>query len=219
VKAVSDPEYWELAYAEHRDQWELGQPAPPLVRALRPPRGMGAWVTPDDGPVLVPGCGRGHEARLAAEAGWRRVVGVDFAEKAIAEAKRFTPPNLASRIEWRREDLFTVPVAFPGAFSLVIEHVSFCAIDPSRRGEWFAVMRRVLRPGGRLLGLFYVHGREGGPPFGATREEIERLAASEGKLEVERVEVPEDSVGRRRGEELLVLLRRSTAQSVIPPPR
>jgi thiopurine S-methyltransferase len=143
---------------------------------------------------------------LLAEIGYREVVAVDFAPRALVEARRCTPPPLAACIEWRCEDLFTTPAREPASFDLVVEHTSFCAVDPARRAEWFAVVRRVLRPGGTILGLFYVHAREGGPPFGGSEEEVLRLAR-EAHLVIERTEVPADSVAQRRNEELLLLAR------------
>jgi SAM-dependent methyltransferase len=194
-KSVSDPAFWEASYREARDGWELGAPTPPILRAL--------GTIPAARDALVLGCGRGHEVRAVAAAGWERVVGVDFAEAARREAERLTGAELGSRIEWRTQDLFDLPKTDPGAYDLVVEHTSFCAIDPARRAEWMAVVRAVLRPGGRLLGLFYTHGRPGGPPFGATVAEVREALRAVG-LRVERDEMPADSIERRRGEELLV---------------
>jgi SAM-dependent methyltransferase len=191
---VSAKKYWDAAYAEKRDGWELGEAAPPIARALGELRGPGRAV--------VFGSGRGHEARAAARAGWE-VVGVDFADVARADAERLTPPDLAAHVEWRAQDILTLGQTDAGAFDLVIEHTSYCAIDPARRAEWMRVARAVLRPGGTLLGLFYTHGREGGPPFGATREHVLGALAAAGFAPV-RHEVPADSIERRRGEELLV---------------
>jgi SAM-dependent methyltransferase len=206
TKDVSAPAYWEAAYTEGRDGWELGAAAPPLVRAL-------AELRPEaraSGAALVLGSGRGHEARAAAAQGWARVVGVDFATAAREEASKLTPPELASRIEWRTRDLFDLPATDAGAFDLVVEHTSFCAIDPARRAEWARVVHAVLRPGGSLLGLFYTHGRPGGPPFGAAVADVLRALEAAG-LRVERHEVPVDSIERRRGDELLVWAARPFA--------
>ncbi len=195
-KNVSGADFWEAAYRENRDGWELGEVAPPLARALR------EMPAPTTGArAIVFGSGRGHEARAAAERGWS-VVGVDFAESARAEAARLTPAALRDRIEWRTADLFTLADTDAGAFDLAVEHTSYCAIDPARRPEWMRVARAVLRPGATLLALFYTHGREGGPPFGATQDEV--LAALAPHFDVVRREVPSDSIERRRGEELLV---------------
>ena len=192
---VSAVDFWEAAYREHRDRWELGVAAPPIVRGLAGLRGPGRAV--------VFGSGRGHDARAAAERGFD-VVAVDFAETARAEAERLTPDALRPRIAWRTQDLFDLGATDAGAFDLAIEHTSFCAIDRARRDEWVRVARAVLRPGGTLLGLFYTHGREGGPPFGATHDEV-LGALARGGFRVVRSEVPADSIARRRGDELLVV--------------
>src|SRR5512143_3442445 len=107
---VSDASYWEAAYREGRDGWELNAPTPPIVRGL-------AAIAPGDC-ALVLGSGRGHEARAAARAGFKRVVGVDFAESAKREAAALTSPELAGRIEWRTQDLFDLPRTDAGAFDL-----------------------------------------------------------------------------------------------------
>lgn len=196
---VDDPAYWERLYAERHDGWDLGTPAPPFERVLR------------DLPVLeggvVLGCGRGHEARLLAQSGWKYVVAVDFAPAALADARNMiagTPDEAA--VEWRLQDIFSLPQTDAGHYDLVLEHCSFCAIDPARREEYIRVVHRILRAKGLLVALFYTHGRPGGPPFSTTRDEVERLLA--GRFVVERTEIPPDSVARRAGQELLVVARR-----------
>ncbi len=198
-KPVSDPAFWEAAYLDGRDGWELGTAAPPLARWL------GEVLV--SGSALVVGAGRGHEARAAAEAGWPRVVGLDFAATATAEAARLTSDALAARIEWRTQDLFTLGETDPERYGLVVEHTSFCAIHPDRRAEWLRAVGAALVPGGTLLALFYTHGRPGGPPFGARREDVEALLRA-GGFRIERAEIPLDSVERRKGDEWLVLARR-----------
>ena len=203
-KPVSEPAYWEAAYREGRDGWELGQAAPPLARALR--------TLPIGKAAVVLGSGRAHEVRAAAEAGWPRVVAVGFAASAPVEAKRLTAPELLPRIEWRSADLFELGRTDPEAFDLAIEHTSFCAISPARREEWLASVAACLRPGGLLLALFYAHKKPAGPPFATTREEIERLLPKHG-FTIERIELAPDSHPRRAGEELLTLARRRLSSS------
>jgi len=198
---AGDAEFWEEAYRTGQDGWELGEPSPPLVRAL--------GALPPGEAAVVLGCGRGHEARAAASAGWTRVLAVDFAPSAIAGALRLSAGVAgAERIEWRRQDLFTLGATDPGRFDLCIEHTCFCAIDPDRRGEWAEVVRTALRPGGALVALFYAHGRPGGPPFTTDRAEVLRLLGGAG-LRVDQIEIPADSVARRETEELLVVARRT----------
>ena len=198
-KPVSDPAFWEARYREGDTGWELGQAAPPLARALASiPVGLAA---------VVLGSGRAHEVRAAASAGWPRVVAVDFAASAHEEAKRLTAPELLPRIEWQSANLFELGRTDPEAFDLAIEHTSFCAIAPARREEWLASVAASLRPGGRLLALFYAHKKPSGPPFATTREEIERLLPKHG-FTIESIELAPDSHPRRAGEELLTVARR-----------
>ena len=192
---VSDPKFWGAAYEEKRDGWDLGDVAPPIARALRDIRGPGR--------AIVFGCGRGHEVRAAARAGFD-VVGVDFAEQPLVDAANMTPPDLAEHIEWRRADIFRLEER--GAFDLLIEHTSYCAIDPKRRDEWMRAARKVLRDGGTLLGLFYAHERPGGPPYATTRQDAKATLERNG-FRIERSETPADSIERRKNNELLVIAK------------
>ena len=58
---------WDQRYRDGTDAWELGQPAPPLAVFLQ---GHSCAPQPP-GRVLVPGCGRSHEAALLADRGGR----------------------------------------------------------------------------------------------------------------------------------------------------
>ena len=98
--ATAVPSFWDQRYRDGTDGWELGQPAPPLQgfltedpRAPRPPAR-----------VLVPGCGRGHEAALLAQLGFE-VVGLDFSGEALAEASRLHGPERPG-LRWLQADLF-----------------------------------------------------------------------------------------------------------------
>ncbi|MBI2899719.1 MAG: methyltransferase domain-containing protein [Planctomycetes bacterium] len=189
---VSLPSFWESLYETGDDGWDLGRPAPPLVRLLRE-------APPPGGRVAVPGCGRGHDVAL-----WRRrgfdVVGFDFSARAVAEARR-----RGRNVE--RRDVFLLGREFPRAFDVAWEYTCFCAIDPARRAEYVDVLARILRKGGELIALFYPLRESGeGPPFPVRREEIESLLAR--GFRIESAEAPRDSVERRRGCELLVRARR-----------
>ena len=84
-RGVSAPGFWEDLYARGEDGWDLGGPAPPLAAWLA---AGGRFSGGQDRParLAVPGCGRGHDARLLAAAGYA-VTGFDFAEAAIAAAR------------------------------------------------------------------------------------------------------------------------------------
>lgn len=190
----SDAGFWDPLFLADAGGWELGRPSPPLA----------SWFSahvPKDLRALVPGCGRGHEARLLAGLG-ARVTAIDLSPTAIARAIAVTDPAL--RVDFQVRDLFTLPRA--PAFDLVVEHTCFCAIDPARREEYVDLVADVLVPGGELVGVFYAHGRPGGPPFTTSADEVASRFAR--RFELLALATATDSTLVRHGHELLGRLRR-----------
>ncbi|HLZ10247.1 MAG TPA: methyltransferase domain-containing protein [Chloroflexota bacterium] len=194
---VSRPDFWESAYQEGRSGWDLGRPAPAFEQLL-----SGA-NRPTAGRAAVIGCGRGHDALHFARNGFA-VVGFDFAPAAVAAARESATRECLSA-EFVQEDIFRLPPEYRETFDYVIEHTCFCAIDPSRRPEYVEVVRGLLRPGGELIGVFFAHGRPGGPPYSTDAEEIRRLFA--GQFAIETLESA-TSIESRRGQELFGRFRR-----------
>jgi methyl halide transferase len=92
-----------------------------------------------------------------------------------------------------------------GPFDAVMEHTCFCAIDVSRRAEYVDTVFHALRPGGVLFGLFYAHGKEGGPPFDTSEAEIHELFAPH--FHLQRLQRAPDSFEARAGKELEFVFR------------
>jgi SAM-dependent methyltransferase len=194
---------WEGHYREGRTPWDKGAPSPALREFLA--------VEPIFGRILVPGCGLGHDVRALAAAhpeAW--VVGLDIAPTAILAAKELGVPE---RVEFREGDLFSAGEAWNQAFDWVWEHTCFCAISPELRDAYVAAVHTVLRPGGRLAGVFYLdpydgehrpeHGR---PPFGCGIEELKERFGPRFELDAGRV--PARAYPGREGREWLVGMRR-----------
>jgi thiopurine S-methyltransferase len=163
--------WWDQRYLDGTDRWELGAPAPPLARFLK----KQAQAPQPPGRVLVPGCGRGHEAALLASLGFE-VVGLDFSVEAVREARRLHGER-AGRLTWVQADLLdaeALDAAGLGSASCdgVLEHTCYCAIDPALRQAYRSTVARLLQPEGWLLGLFWCHGRPGGPPYGSDADQL-----------------------------------------------
>ena len=188
---------WEQRYQNKGDRWNLGFPAPPFVSLLN------SANAPQPGKMAVLGCGKGHDALFFAESGFE-VVGFDFADSAIAEA---TTTAEAREISARflQRDIFALDKEFNNSFDYVLEHTCFCAIDPSLRSRYVELVTSILRPGGKLVGLFYTHNRPGGPPFGIKPQEVLDYFAPD--FEPVLFQLATDSIERRQGNERLAIFQ------------
>lgn len=197
AQGIRSAEFWENRYQEGTARWDLGQAAPPFVSLLDGEDAPGA------GRIAVLGAGRGQDALLFAERGFE-VVGFDFAPSAIADANQLAQMRgLAARFLQR--DIFRLSPEFDGQFDYVLEHTCFCAIDPSQREEYVQVVKRLLRPGGELIALFWAHDRPGGPPFGTSLAELR--SRFEPTFTITAIERPGNSVEGRQNEEYRMRLK------------
>ena len=133
---------WRQRWQEGNTPWNLGQPAPDLVKVLS------NW--PAAGRALVPGCGHGHEVSLLQDLGWD-TVGLDVAPEALAAARQRDP-----RPQWHCGDLLTPPPAWLETFDLVLEHTCFCAVLPRYRHAYCQAVTSLLKPGGDVSGAVLV---------------------------------------------------------------
>lgn len=161
---------WDQAYQENFTPWDKGQPSPPLVEFFERQELTGR--------VLVPGCGVGHDVAFLLSRGLD-AVGLDIAPTAIERAKaRY--PQLAERFVLG--DLFELK----DQFHAVVEHTCLCALPPEWREKYREAVAGLLKPGGRLIGVFFINPEmdegETGPPFGISEAELKALMAPRFKL-------------------------------------
>jgi len=118
--------------------WHLSRPSPELLAAL----GDG-WLPPG-GRALDVGCGLGVEARHLAAAGWQ-VTGIDLSPVALARAAAG-----GDRVAFMRADARQLPFQ-DECFDAALDRGCFHYLAPRDRLRYADELRRVLRPGGRLL--------------------------------------------------------------------
>jgi SAM-dependent methyltransferase len=194
-----DSAYWNDLYLKGDTGWDKGAPSPPIARMLR------ERLVPEGVRIAVIGAGKGHDAIEAARLAYQ-VTAVDYAPEAV----KTTLKNMRAAhvtLEAREEDVFKLK----GPFEAVLEHTCFCAIDVERRPEYVEAIATALVPDGTLFGLFYAHGREGGPPFDVTEAEVRRLFSP--RFRIERLRVAPDSFEVRKGLELEAVMRLSSSGS------
>lgn len=186
TKSWSTKTYWENRFDVGDTPWELGQASTVVCEALQELGNMGVVVR--GSAALSPGCGTGSDVMELVRRG-AHVTAIDWASSAVTrvrtryESEKTPQCGSLTVIEG---DFFSVPVR---SMNLVVEHTFFCAIDPSTRPKYVERLSRWIKPGGFLLGNFFIVTDEvartlpglsltqagEGPPFAATVSEVESL--------------------------------------------
>lgn len=159
------------------------------------------------GRALVPGCGVGHDVAMLLEAGVD-AIGVDLSPTAVRMAGERYP-------QWKDRfvlaDLFALPAEWAGSFDWVVEHTCLCALTPDLRQKYSQTVKALLRPGGRLAGIWFINPEmdpgEAGPPFGISVAELDALFPA-GEWAVEEDAVPAEAYEGRHGRERLRVMRK-----------
>jgi thiopurine S-methyltransferase len=151
--------------------------------------------------ILIPGCGHGHEAEYIWLKGFKNVFVIDIAPLALKAFSERLP-------DFPKEQLICGDFfQHEGLYDLILEQTFFCALDPALRMSYAASMHRMLRPGGRLVGvMFGVPMNADRPPFGGSKEEY--LGYFAPLFKVEQMEPCANSITPRAGSELWVELRK-----------
>lgn len=190
---------WDEMYRKDEAFWDKGAPSPAMKQYLEREVVRGR--------ALVPGCGRGHEVALAVERGLD-ATGLDIAPTGVADA-RARYPHLAERFVVG--DLFDLPEEMHGVFDVVLEHTCMSALPPTLRADYRRAIDRTLRPGGLLIGVWYINPDldpgHTGPPFPFSVADLTALFAD--GYEIVADYVPEVAFPGREGRERLRVLRRA----------
>lgn len=194
---------WEQCYQNGEMPWDRGVEAPPLGELLDR-LGVGCF---GGGPVLVPGCGRGHDVRALAGSGLE-VVGLDISPTAVDMARAIAAVG-GERYEVG--DFLDAGWTGGRVFSALWEHTCFCALDPGLRGAYARSAAAVLPAGAVMAGVYYLEPSNGpdggGPPFEVTVEELEACFAR--WFVREYGWVPERAYPGREGREWVGVFRRN----------
>ncbi|MEM8550022.1 MAG: methyltransferase domain-containing protein [Verrucomicrobiota bacterium] len=157
---------WEERWQNGDTPWDRGEAAPPLLEYLE--------REPVEGLVLVPGCGSGHEVRALAKQG-AKVAGMDLARTALEKASSYE--RIGSET-YLMADFLKLPEKLYGSFDWLVEHTCFCAIDPDRREDYVQAAKQALKPGGKLLAIFFISVPDPdhvGPPHMSSLRELDQL--------------------------------------------
>ena len=195
VYKEDDTQFWEDIYLDDDAGWDLG------------------GVTPvfDDiadqlsrGKVCIVGCGKGYDAVMFAQKGFE-VTAVDFAPSAVIALETISNKENVN-IQILQSDIFALTPEYDSVFDYVIEQTCFCAVNPQRRQDYERLVYKILKPGGKLIGLWFPLDKtieDEGPPWGITIDEVKSIFKN-GWI-IEREEFPEISIQPRKNREKLII--------------
>lgn len=191
---------WNKAYEENRMPWDKGAAAPPLLEYLE--------RVPVKGRVFVPGCGLGHDVRALAAQG-AEPLGFDISPKALEMARGIPAADQES---YHEGDLFNLPESLIGAFDWVFEHTCLSALHPTMRPDYIKALRSTLKPGGKMVAIFFINPWDEGetpepPPYGIEIHEIDAMI--EGSFTINEEWEPLRHYPGRVGRELMRVMTRA----------
>ena len=170
MSTIIDAAFWQSRWQKAETGWDLRNVSPPLAAYID--------QIPDNEKgkaILMPGCGNGYEALHLLEKGFTNITMLDIAPEALEHLKKQTAaldPALTKGLHLICGDFFEQSGP---AYDLILEQTFFCALDPVLRTAYARQMHALLQPGGTLAGVLFDRDFPGGPPFGGSQAEYERL--------------------------------------------
>lgn len=188
-------DYWEGRYTETKLGWDIGFISPPLKEYID-------QLEDKDLKILVPGAGYGYEAIYLFENGFNQTYVLDIASSPLERIREKCPDFPGEQL--LETDFFEAGIS---EFDLVLEQTFFCALDPGLRNAYVKKMYELLKPGGRIAGLFFDFPlTEHGPPFGGSKKEY--LELFQPLFRIVTLERAYNSVAPRQGNELFFIFEK-----------
>ncbi len=186
-----DQTYWERRYNEDKTGWDIGYPSPPLTKYID-------QLQDKNLEILIPGAGYGHEAIYLNKNGFRKVNVLDLSQTALQRIAEKCPDFSENRL------IMTDFFEHQGQYDLILEQTFFCALDPMHRKDYVVQMKKLLKPNGKLVGVFFDFEKtEDGPPFGGSLMEYKALF--EPHFTIKMLQRCHNSIEPRQGSELFFI--------------
>ncbi len=189
-----DKNFWENRYKTGETGWDMGEVSPPLKAYFD-------QLEDKNIKILIPGAGNAYEVEYLHKQGFQNVYLLDFAEDAIENFKARVPDFPQEHLII--DDFFK----HQGIYDLITEQTFFCAIDPGLRENYMKHVWELLRPSGKLAGLFFnAPLNNDKPPFGGNKAEYEQLFKE--KFDLLKLETAYNSIAPRAGQELFFIFQK-----------
>ncbi len=159
---------WNSRYLDADTPWDKGA-ATPVISELM---GKLPQFFQSGSKVLIPGCGRGHDAQPFLKAAMQ-VTGADVSKEAITDATEIY--GKSDNMRWITDDIFSMPDEHLRHYDIVWEHTCYCAILPEQRENYVDSIATLLKPNAYFIGTFFIETGvpiEDGPPFFTSRDDV-----------------------------------------------
>jgi SAM-dependent methyltransferase len=192
-----DKQYWDSLYQNHDTGWDIGYPSPALQAYID-------QLTEKNKSILIPGCGNSYEAEYLLRNGFTDVTLVDISPSLTATLESKFAHYLGRQLKIITGDFFDLG----GHYDLIFEQTFLSALHPSLRIDYINKMHELLKPAGKLVGMLFSCPFEGGPPFGGSKDEYEKLFKE--KFKIKLLEPCYNSIERRKGSEVFFIISPKT---------
>jgi SAM-dependent methyltransferase len=190
-----DENYWTDRYRLGRTGWDIGFASPPLLQYLD-------QIENKELALLIPGAGNAYEVEYAFNQGFQNVVLLDISREPIQKFKEKNPDFPHEQI------VLTNFFDHQGQYDLILEQTFFCALDPRLRPQYVSKIKSLLKPGGKLVGVWFDREFDfEGPPFGGNRSEYLELFGLE--FEIRTAAPCFNSIPERLNSELFLIMENS----------
>lgn len=184
-------EFWSNRYKEKQTGWDIGYPSLPLKSYID-------QLVDKEIAILIPGAGNAYEAEYLFNQGFKNVSVLDISEIPLQALKSRVPSFPQNQL--LQGNFFT----HVGQYDLILEQTFFCSFEPTfdNRSKYGKQMSQLLKPSGRLVGLWFKHPLIEGAkrPFGGTKEEYLSYLTPYFKVKI--FEDCHNSIAPRMGNEL-----------------
>jgi len=158
-----DLHFWSNRYQQRQTGWDIGYASPPITSYFE-------QLIDKNLKILIPGCGNAYEAKHLFEQGFKNVYIIDLVKEVLDDFAKKVPDFPKTNI--LQGDFFDLE----NQFDIVVEQTFFCALSPNKRNDYVVKMKTLLKPNGKLIGLFFnTEFKKDGPPFGGDKTEYTQL--------------------------------------------
>lgn len=190
--------FWTQRYEEGTTGWNIGYPSPPITAYFD-------QVANKNARILIPGAGNAYEAEYLYRQGFQNVYVLDIAQPPLDTLKQRFPKFPQNQL------IHANFFEHQAHYDYIVEQTFFCSFPPlpENRGDYAQHMYELLKPGGKLVGVWFsfpLTGDLGNRPFGGSREEY--LTYFEPLFTVQTFEKCYNSIPPRQGNELFGIFRK-----------